>query len=86
MHSTNQILYRHADFAQCYISLRTVKSQNFVKIVGAVEKIAKNLQTCFFPSGPPKFVFFEKIRPCNSLLNVDSKHHAMFRKNPLSSF
>ena len=38
-----------------------------------------------FPPPGPQF-FFRKIQPCDSLPNMNSKHHAKFQKNPLICF
>ena len=63
LYSPNQNFLGHAVFARCQVSMRTVQTQNFVKILRAVFEIwTKNIKNApkmgFFPiCDPPRFFF-----------------------------
>ena len=65
LYSPNQNFLGHAVFARCSVSMRTVQTQNFVKILGAVFEIwTKNIKNApkmgVFPHLRPLKIFFQK--------------------------
>ena len=65
LYSPNQNFLGHAVFAMCQVSMRTVQTQNFVKILRAVFEIwTKNIKNApkmgVFPHLRPPKIFFQK--------------------------